>query len=131
MNTYFSKKMSKIQTLNLIISACNSDDSGNNKLIITTANGIYQGTLRKSPNLDDYTLKPDDDILTCYEKQYLSSLEDYEKSDGSKKDIEISENPIAIVLEDVDIITSVKNIHMPFVFIFVDQIIGFSMGYLK
>lgn len=131
MNTYFSKKMSKIQTLNLILSACNTDGSDNNKLIITTANGIYQGTLRKNQNLDDYTLKTDDDILTCYEKQYLSSLEEYEKSDSSKKDIEISENPIAIVLEDVDIITSVKNIHMPFVFIFVDQIIGFSIGCLK
>lgn len=131
MNTYFSRKMSKIQTLNSIISACNSDSSGNNKLIITTANGVYQGNLRRSSKLDDCMLKPDDDILTCYEKQYRSLLEDYEKSDNSKENIEISENPIAIVLEDVDVFTSFKNIHMPFVFIFVDQIIGFSMGYLK
>ena len=131
MDTYFSKKLSKIQTLDLIIRACNDNNSGKNKLIITTANGIYQGTLRKNQSLDDCTAKSDNDILTCYEKQYLSLLEEYEKSDSSKKDIKIAENPIAIVLEDVDILTSVKNIHMPFVFIFVDQIIGFSMGHLE
>lgn len=131
MNTYFSKKFHKIQTLNLILTACNSNGSAKNKLIIHTADGIYQGTLREQPHLDDYTIKDDDDILTCYEKQYLSSLENYENSDSSKKDIEIPENPIAIVLEDVDIIAGMKNIHMPFVFIFVDQIIGFSMGTLN
>lgn len=134
MNTYFSKKFSKIQTLNLILTACNTSNTNSNaknKLIIHTADGIYQGTLREQPHLDDYTIKDDDDVLTCYEKQYFSSLANYEKSDVPTKDIEISENPIAIVLEDVDIITSVKNIHMPFVFIFVDQIIGFSMGTLN
>lgn len=131
MNTYFSKKVSKIQTLNSILTACNANGSAKNKLIIHTADCIYQGTLRKQPHLDDYTIKDDDDILTCYEKQYLSSLENYENSDSSKKDIEIPENPIAIVLEDVDIIAGIKNIHMPFVFIFVDQIIGFSMGTLN
>lgn len=132
MNTYFSKKFYKIQTLNLILTACNNaDSSAKNKLIVHTADGIYQGTLRKQPHLDDYTIKDDDDILTCYEKQYLSSLENYENSDSSKKNIEIPENPIAIVLEDVDIIAGIKNIHMPFVFIFVDQIIGFSIGTLN
>ena len=131
MDTYFSKKVSKIQTLNSILTACNANSASKNKLIIHTADGIYQGTLRKQPHLDNYTIKADDDILTCYEKQYLSSLKDYENSDSSKKDIEILENPITIVLEDVDIIAGIKNIHMPFVFIFVDQIIGFSMGTLS
>lgn len=131
MKKYFSKKFSKIQVLNTILSSCNESKNTKDKLIIHTATGIYQGTLRDCHQPDDINIKDGDDILTCFEKLYISSLQDYENSDDIKDDIEVSENPITIELEDVDIITSMKSIHVPFVVIFVDQIIGISIGHFE
>lgn len=127
MKKYFSKKFFKIQTINTILNSLNDTKSTKDKLIIHTATGLYQGTLRNCHQPDDITIKDGDDFLTCFDKLYISSLRNYENSDN----IEISENPITIELEDVDIITSVKSIHVPFVVIFVDQIIGVSVGHFE
>lgn len=131
MKKYFSKRFSKIQTLNSILEALNESENHKDKLIIHTANGLYQGTLRNTSILTDTTIKEKDDILTCFDKMYQSALKTYENSDNAKNDIEISENPISIELENVDVLTSLKTIHMPFAIIFVDQIIGISIGHLE
>ena len=62
---------------------------------------------------------------------YQSSLAAYENSEDSKNNIEISENSLTIELEDVDVFTSLKKVKMPFAIIFVDQIIGFSIGHME
>ena len=131
MKKYFSKKYSKIQVLNSILSSLNKSESDTDKLLIHTANGIYQGTLRDSTILSDTEIKANDDILTCFDKMYQSALNTYEISDNAKDNIAISENPISIELENVELFTSLKTIHMPFAIIFVDQIIGISIGHVK
>ena len=130
MKKYFSKKYSKIQVLNSILSSLNKSESDTDKLLIHTANGIYQGTLRDSTILSDTEIKANDDILTCFDKMYQSALNTYEISDNAKDNIAISD-PISIELENVELFTSLKTIHMPFAIIFVDQIIGFSIGHVK
>lgn len=131
MNKYFSKKYSKIQVLNSILSSLNESESDTDKLLIHTANGIYQGTLRNSSIVSDAAIETNDDILTCFDKMYQSALNTYENSDTAKDNVTVSENPISIELEDVELLTSLKTIHMPFAIIFVDQIIGFSIGHIK
>ena len=59
---------------------------------------------------------------------YLNALNNYENNDMSDEIERISENSISITLEDVEVMTSFKLINLPFVEIFVDQIIGFSLG---
>ena len=131
MNKYFSKKYSKIQVLNSILSSLNESESDTDKLLIHTANGIYQSTLRNSSIVSDAAIETNDDILTCFDKMYQSALNTYEISDNAKDNIAISENPISIELENVELFTSLKTIYMPFAVIFVDQIIGFSIGHVK
>ena len=130
MQKYFSKKFSKIQVLNSILDSLNESVSKKHKLIIPTANGLYSGKLKNFHDFDYSNINKSDDILTCYRKMYLSSLDKYESSDNSN-DIEISENSITIELEDVELITSMKTVRLPFVSLFVDQIIGISLGSLE
>lgn len=130
MQKYFSKKFSKIQVLNSILDSLNESGSKEHKLIIHTANGLYSGKLKSFYDLDYSNISESDDILTCYRKMFLSSLDKYENSDNSD-DIEIPENSITIELENVELITSMKTVHLPFVSIFLDQIIGISLGSLE
>lgn len=125
---YFSNKYSKIFTMNTLSETLNEAQNSNNKLMIHTANGIYVGKLKEQEDYDNLDIQKNDDILTAYRKMYLNALNNYENSDKSDKIERISENSISITLEDVEIITSVKSINLPFVEIFVDQIIGFSLG---
>jgi hypothetical protein len=131
MKKFFSRKYSKIQIINSILSALKKSGSSTDKLIIHTSNGIYQGVLKKPINFSDTTVTENDDILTCFDKMYQSSLAAYENSEDSKNNIEISENSLTIELEDVDVFTSLKKVKMPFAIIFVDQIIGFSIGHME
>ena len=131
MKKFFSRKYSKIQIINSILSALKKSGSSTDKLIIHTSNGIYQGVLKEPIKFSDTTVTENDDILTCFDKMYQSSLAAYENSDDSKNNIEISENPLTIELEDVDVFTSFKKVKMPFAIIFIDQIIGFSIGHME
>lgn len=131
MKKFFSRKYSKIQIINSILSALKKSGSSTDKLIIHTSNGIYQGVLKEPINFSDTTVTENDDILTCFDKTYQSSLAAYENSEDSKNNIEISENSLTIELEDVDVFTSLKKVKMPFAIIFVDQIIGFSIGHME
>lgn len=125
---YFSNKYSKIFTLNTLSKTLNEAQNTNNQLMIHTANGIYVGTLKEQVDYDNLDIQKDDDLLTIYRKMYLKSLYNYESSDKSSEIEKIPENSISITLEDVKVITSGKSIDLPFVEIFVDQIIGFSLG---
>ncbi len=125
---YFSKKYSKIFTLNALSKTLNETQNTNNQLIIHTANGIYLGTLKEQVDYDNLEIQKDDDLLIIYRKMYLKSLSNYESSDKSSEIEKIPENSISITLENVKVITSGKSIDLPFVEIFVDQIIGFSLG---
>lgn len=125
---YFSKKYSKIFTLNALSKTLNETQNTNNQLIIHTANVIYLGTLKEQVDYDNLEIQKDDDLLTIYRKMYLKSLSNYESSDKSSEIEKIPENSISITLENVKVITSGKSIDLPFVEIFVDQIIGFSLG---
>lgn len=131
MKKFFSRKYSKIQIINSILSALKKSGSSTDKLIIHTSNGIYQGVLKEPINFSGTTVTENDDILTCFDKMYQSSLAAYENSEDSKNNIEISENSLTIELEDVDVFTSLKKVKMPFAIIFVDQIIGFSIGHME
>ena len=128
MNKVFSKKFCKIQVLNSMLESLNNSDNQKNSLIVHTSNGLYIGKLRNFDNSEDFDIKDNDDTLTCYRKLYLSSLNDY-KNSYSSTNIEIpEENPLTIELEDVSIITGMKTITLPFVSIFIDQIIAVSFG---
>ena len=59
---------------------------------------------------------------------HLNNLESYENSDKFSEIEKVTENPISIILENVEVITSGKTITLPFVEIFIDQIIGFALG---
>lgn len=125
---YFSNKYSKIFTLNALLKTLNEAPNSNSKLMIHTANGIYIGKLKEQVDYDNLDIQEHDDILTIYRKMYLNALNNYENSDKSDEIERISENSISITLEDVEVMTSFKSINLPFVEIFVDQIIGFSLG---
>ncbi len=125
---YFSNKYSKIFTLNALSKTLNEAQNTNNELMIHTSNGIYIGTLKEQVDYDNLDIQKDDDLLTIYRKMYLKSLSNYESSGKSSEIEKISENSISITLENVEVITSGKSITLPFVEIFVDQIIGFSLG---
>lgn len=124
---YFSKKLIKIISYNTFIDAEKQSSDSTDMLIIHTANGLYQGNLKQSENFANFELLKDDDILTAIRKIYLSFLDEHSKnSDDSIEDI--IENPITIDLEDVTLISNTGKISLPFVSIFVDQIIGISIG---
>lgn len=130
---YFSRKYLKLLTLESLLEVLNdSDDSKNDKLMIHTANGIYIGTLVLDAPNDGSENKQYSSILNSFEKAYLSNLENYENENENQDEdiIILEENPISITLKDVEIITSGKNINMPFAIIFIDQIIGFSLGHI-
>ena len=125
---YFSNKYSKIFTLNILSKTLNETQNSNNKLIIHTANGLYIGTFKEQVDDDTLEIEKGDDLLTIYRKMYLNALNNYDNDDASSNTEKVFENPISITLEDVEVITSGKTITLPFVEIFVDQIIGFSLG---
>lgn len=127
---FFSRKYSKIFVISSIIKSLNESRSDDDKLIIHTANGLYIGDFKEFSKPSNLKIEDNDDILTCYNKLYLSAMESYEKKDDFKDDIEVSENPISITLENVELVTSSKNVNMPFVILFIDQIIGFSVGHM-
>lgn len=124
---FFSRKFARVLVYNTIIKTEeNSNYDIKDMLIIHTANGLYQGKLKDSENYSDYEVIKGDDVLTIVRKLYLSSLD--KRSEIEDDAEEFLENPLTIDLEDVTLITSGKNIKMPFVSIFVDQIIGISIG---
>ncbi len=126
---FFSRKYNKILIYNELVKIQNENSNGiNNKLIINTSNGLYFGELKQTNPTNDTEIKKGDDFLTLANKMYLSLLEKYDKSLDAKVNEEVAENPITIELEDVTLITSGKTIKMPFVSIFVDKIIGVSIG---
>lgn len=94
-------------------------------LLVHTALGIYQGKMKFIESKELKDISEDSDTPTLIQSIYEDDLK---KSDLNTFDDEISENPITITLEDVTLITSNAKIHMPFVNIFVDQIIGISVG---
>lgn len=125
----FSRKYLKLITIDSIVKATNNS-SCKNKLLVHTSNGIYIGNLRNQVEYDNTEIEENDDTLTCFNKLYLSSLEKYEADKKSKEIPEISENFVTIELEDVQLVNGASRVNMPFVELFVDQIIGFSIGSL-
>lgn len=128
---YYSNKYFKIFTLNALAKILNETQGTENKLMIHTANGIYIGTLKEHTDYENLDVQDGDDALTIYRKMYLKNQDTYENSNPVNEVEKISENPISITLENVEIITSGKSITLPFVDIFVDQIIGFSLGLIS
>ena len=128
MKQYHSKKYIKVISFGSLVETLNKGNDGLNKLLIHTANGIYEGYLKFSEDTDNIILEKDSDILTIAKSLYLKTL----KNNDEKTDlIEIHENHITIDLEEVTLHTSSNmHIHMPFVSIFIDQIIGISIGSL-
>lgn len=128
MKKYHSKKYTKISILNSLSKTINTTRNEDNKLIIHTANGMYIGTLKENINYENIEVKEDDDLLTVYRKIYLKTINDYENSDMLDRLNEISENHLSITLENVELITNMKTISLSFVEIFIDEIIGLSIG---
>lgn len=129
MKKYFSSKIAKINILNSLVDTINDMDKTEriNKLIVHTANGLYIGSLKKYDDTN-YEIKDDDDFLTAYRKMYLEAM-DKADSDISNEDVRVTENPITITLENVEVISN-NNVrsYFSFVEIFIDQIIGISLG---
>lgn len=125
----FSRKYVKLLSMDILREALNENNAHDNKLIIHTANGIFTGKLKRNVNIEDTQLLENDDVFTCYEKVYISNLDKYLAEDSKNYD-ELIENPITITLEDAELRGSLTNIKLPFVEIFVDQIISFSVGSL-
>lgn len=124
---YLSNKYTKIFCLNSLSNVINnlSSSGESNQLIIHTANGMFIGTLRDFDNTENYELSDNDDIITMYRKTYLKALDNIKLDEDTEH---ISENPISITLENVKIISSNLTTNLPFVDIFIDQIIGISFG---
>ena len=127
---FFSRKHSKIITIDSIVKALNESSMSEDKLMIHTANGIYIGILQDYVEPNNLELQDEDDVLTSFDKIYLSTLEKFEAKPKAEDNIDVIENPISIKLKDVQLLTSGNTINMPFAIIFVDQIIGFSTGHI-
>lgn len=123
----FSRKYVKLLSMDIIRESLDKANGHNNKLIIHTANGIFTGKLKKVSDIEDTQLLENDDAFTCYRKLYVSNVDKYFAEDSKKFD-EFIENPITITLEDAELRGPLTNIKLPFVEIFVDQIISFSVG---
>ena len=123
-----TNKYSKIFCMNTMIKALNELQNNNDKLIVHTANGIYVGTLRDFPDYDNLEIQEGDDLLTIYKKTYLKASDAYEHSEECSELEKVEENPISITLENVTVLTSNRPVNLPFVEIFIDQIIGVSVG---
>lgn len=127
MKKYFSNKFVKISCLNSFMNVINDTVEKPNKLIVHTANGIYIGTLKVYDDSENYEVKDNDDILTTYHKLYLKTIDNIEIDKDNKVE-RVLENPISITLENVEIFSSNVRTNLPFVEIFIDQIIGISLG---
>ena len=121
---YFSKKYSKIIAMNGVLNATSDSD----KLMIHTANGIYIGKLKENTVYENFDIQPNDDFQTFFHKTYQKAIKDNPSLTELQ---EIPENFITIELEDVTLLSDNSKIKIPFVEIFVDQIIGFSAGSLN
>lgn len=123
----FSKKNSKLLSMDIIRESLNKANGRNNKLIIYTAAGIFTGKIQKSSNIEDTKILEQDTPITCYRKLYTSNVNEYFDK-YSKEFDEVAENPITITLEDAEFNGPLANINLPFVEIFLDQIIAFTVG---
>lgn len=122
MKKYFSYKYAKIMALCTALNV----SKGTDKLMIHTSNGIYMGNFKEPIVYNDFSFQSNDTISTIAHKSYQSLIQE---DNFSKNPVEIiSENPISIELENVTLFCSNQKISMPSVEIFVDQIIGFSIG---
>ena len=130
MKRYLSNKFIKINCLNSLLKVLNdkvSSEEKLNKLVIHTANGIYIGTLKEPIDSTNYEVTDEDDILNVYHKVLYEQIDKAE--DNMADEIErVSENPITITLENVELHSNNVIIHLPFIEIFIDQIIGISLG---
>ena len=130
MKRYSSNKYVKINCLNTLLKVLNDkivSEEKLNKLMIHTANGIYVGTLKEPIDSTNYEVTDEDDILTVYHKIYYEQLDKVE--DNMTDEIErVSENSITITLENVELLSNKVITHLPFIEIFIDQIIGISLG---
>ncbi len=120
---FFSYKYVKILALNSTLKTFKDTD----KLMLHTSNGIYVGKLKEPVKYQKLDFQPNDDFQTVFHKTYLSFLNDGNIPENFEK---IAENPLSIELEDVTLITANTRISIPYVELFVDQIIGYSKGSL-
>ena len=130
MKRYSSNKYIKINCLNTLLKVLNdklTSEEKLNKLVIHTANGIYIGTLKEPIDSTNYKVTDEDDILNIYHKIYYEQLD---KVEGKLTDEveQVSENPITITLENVELHSNNVITHLSFIEIFIDQIIGISFG---
>lgn len=95
--------------------------------MLHTANGIYFGDLKSPIKYEDFTVNEKDSFSTIAHKTYQSLISDNDIPSQSEI---LKENPLSIELENVKLFTNNQTITMPSVEIFVDQIIGFSIGSL-
>lgn len=126
MKKFFSRKYARILAYNEIVNAQNETSDNHDKLLIHTANGLYEGYLKIPEEYKSLELNKDDSIPSAVRKLYLTILDNSDNTQGT----EVNENPITIDLENVTLYTSMKNINIPFVSIFIDQIIGISIGHM-
>ena len=120
---FFSYKYVKILALNSTLKTFKDTD----KLMLHTSNGIYVGKLKEPVKYQKLDFQPNDDFQTVFHKTYLSFLNDGNIPENFEK---IAENPLSIELEDVTLTTANTRISIPYVELFVDQIIGYSKGSL-
>lgn len=135
--TVISNKLLKIHSHGSFVDVSNKDNNNHNQIIIFTADGIYRGNLKiyesdevmgnlsNKAKLEEYLKK--EDYASIIRLTYLDSIE---KSYSSSSQDHLFDNGITITLENVTLNSSaLKNeITLPFVDIFVDQIIGISIG---
>ena len=102
--------------LDLILAQGNIVKDTNNKLIVQTAAGLYIGKIY-DPTDTKYSY-----VSTISQKIKDTRLSEYDEK-----------NPTAFFLVDVELRTSSLGgpITMPYVCLFVDQILGVSIGYLE
>ncbi len=130
MKRYMSNKFIKINCLNSLLKVLNdkvSSEEKLNKLVIHTANGIYIGTLKEPIDSENYEVTNKDDILTIYHKVLYEQIAKAE-NDITDEIERVLENPITITLENVELRCNNVITHLPFIEIFIDQIIGISLG---
>lgn len=128
MKKYISNKLIKINCLNSLLNTLNENNGTSNKLFVHTANGIYIGTLKNYTGKEE--IKDNDSFMAIYRKVLLKDFEEL-KTDKADNSEYVSENPLSIILENVEIL-NINNINskitLPFIEIFIDQIIGISLG---
>lgn len=121
-NPSFKKELiKKISTLTLL------DEFNNSKVIIVSAFGVITGKLCIPPSDDEIKGKQigNDIILTKLTKKFV---DDYKKEFDIPNEVSLKDNDGSISLAEVSIKTSGNTINMPHLNVFVDQIIGITIG---